>query len=135
MEESMSDRKNVLFVCVHNAGRSQMAEAFFNHLTVTTSMAQSAGTLPSDTVHQNVIDVMREVGISLESARPKILTEYMIEQADKVFTMGCSVTDACPNVLVVSEDWGIEDPSGKPIETIRHIRDEIRDKVKKLLTL
>ena len=131
----MGNPENILFVCVHNAGRSQMAEAFFNHLTATTSRAQSAGTLPSDAVHSNVIAVMKEAGINLESARPKILTEYMLEQATKVFTMGCLVTDACPSALVVSEDWGIEDPSGKPFETVRRIRDEIRDKVKELLSL
>ena len=125
--------KTVLFVCVGNAGRSQMAEAFFNHLANGKARAISAGTKPASAVDPKTIEVMREVGIDISAARPKALTMEMLDQADRVVTMGCGVEGVCPASFVETEDWQLEDPKGKPLEEVRRIRDEIRAKVLKLL--
>ena len=125
--------KNVLFVCVHNSGRSQMAEAFFNQLAQGKAMALSAGTDPGDAVDPAVVKVMREVGIDLPAKKPKALTTEMLDQADKVVTMGCGVEGVCPAAWVETEDWGLEDPQGKPLEEIRRIRDEIKARVVRML--
>jgi arsenate reductase len=125
--------KTVLFVCVGNAGRSQMAEAFFNHLANGRARAVSAGTKPASAVDPNTIEVMREVGIDISAARPEALTMEMLDQADRVVTMGCGVEGVCPASFVETEDWQLEDPKGKPPEEVRRIRDEIRAKVMKLL--
>ena len=125
---------SVLFVCVHNSGRSQMAEAFFKQLALDQAQAFSAGTQPADSLNPNVVAVMREIGISMDAFSPKLLTEQMITYVDRVITMGCSVQDACPGVLSDDiEDWGLADPAGASIEEIREIRQEIRGRVEDLL--
>jgi len=125
--------KNVLFVCVGNSGRSQMAEAFFNNLAKGKAQAMSAGTNPASRVDPTVIELMKELGIDLTSHYPKKLTVEMLDTADKVITMGCGVEQACPATLTETEDWGLEDPKGQPKEKIRDIRDQIRARVEKLL--
>ena len=105
--------KTILFVCVHNSGRSQMAEAFFNQMTKGKALAISAGTQPADEVNPLVIEAMREVGIDISGNRPKMLTIDMVEKADKMITMGCG-TDAqavCPTSFIEAEDWALERPS------------------------
>jgi protein-tyrosine-phosphatase len=125
--------KTVLFVCVHNSGRSQMAEAFFNHLAKGKAKAISAGTEPASTVDPVVIRVMKEVGIDISTNKPKPLTPDMIDQANLVITMGCGAEAACPASWVETRDWGLEDPRDKPIEKVREIRDEIKARVINLL--
>ncbi|OGO06133.1 MAG: arsenate reductase [Chloroflexi bacterium RBG_13_54_9] len=125
--------KKVLFVCVHNAGRSQMAEAFFNRLAKGKTSAVSAGTVPATQIIPTVIEAMGEVGIDISGQRPKALTPEMIEDVDRVITMGCSVEKVCPASFVPTEDWELEDPEGKPIEKVRQVRDEIRNRVEKLI--
>jgi arsenate reductase len=125
--------KTVLFVCVGNAGRSQMAEGFVNHLANGKAHAISAGTKPASAVDLNTVAVMREVGIDISTARPKALTMEMLDQASRVVTMGCGAEGVCPASFVETEDWQLEDPKGKPIEEVRRIRDEIKARVMKLL--
>jgi arsenate reductase len=126
--------KTVIFACVHNAGRSQMAAAFLNKLADPTKMrALSAGTAPGERVHPEVIAVMREEGIELSSARPQKLTPELAAQAQLLITMGCG--DACPNVPGLRrDDWPLDDPNGLPVERVRAIRDEIRSRVEALLS-
>ena len=119
----------VLFVCVGNAGRSQMAEAFFSQAAGGKARAISAGTKPASAVDPRTIEVMREVGIDISRNKPKALTMEMMDQADRVVTMGCGVEGICPASFVQTEDWQLEDPKGKPIEEVRRIRDEIRARV------
>ena len=128
-----SRMKKILFVCVHNASRSQMAEAFFNHYAGSKARAFSAGTQPATQVDPNVIRTMKEVGLDLGAQRPKALAPQMVDEADKVVTMGCGVEAICPATWVPTEDWQLEDPEGKPIEKVREIRDEIKTRVKKLI--
>ena len=125
--------KTVIFACVHNAGRSQMAAAFFNAMARPgQARAVSAGTEPGPRVHPEVVEAMREVGIDLASARPQLLTDQLARQADLLITMGCG--DACPAVGDLErDDWPLADPKGQPIERVREIRDEIRARVSKLL--
>ena len=125
--------KTVLFVCVHNAGRSQMAEAFFNKFAQGKARVLSAGTDPAVTVDLTVVEAMREVGIDISRNKPKALTPEMVDQADKVVTMGCGAEKVCPATWVQTEDWELEDPKGKSIEKVREIRDEIRARVLKVL--
>lgn len=125
--------KKVLFVCVHNAGRSQMAEAFFNQIAKGKAVAISAGTQPANEVDPVVVEAMREVGIDISRQKPKMLTFEMLENVDRVITMGCSVEKACPASLVPTEDWKLDDPEGKPIERVRQIRDKIKTKVDELV--
>lgn len=125
--------KNVLFVCVHNSGRSQMAEAFAKKLGKGKLRAESAGTMPGSKVNPIVVQAMKELGIDISKARPRLLTEEMIKKADKVFTMGCSVEEACPAVFVQAEDWALEDPSGKSLDEVRKIRDQVRLRVEALI--
>ena len=127
--------KTVLFVCVHNSGRSQMAEAFFNQMAKGKAQAHSAGTQPSDKVNPVVVEVMREVGIDISSNRPKALTMDMVEKADKMITMGCGAEAGavCPANFTETEDWALEDPHGKTLEGVRKIRDEIKEKVTRLV--
>ena len=125
-----------LFVCVHNAGRSQMAAAIFNHLAQKLGIplsAESAGTEPSQGVNPVVVEAMAEVGIDLDSHYPKVISQDMVDRADSVFTMGCSIDESCPAVFVPSEDWGLEDPAGQGIVHVRRIRDRIEAKVRDLL--
>ena len=125
--------RTVLFACVHNAGRSQMAAAFFNALTdPTRARAISAGTEPAGHVHPVVVAAMREVGIDLVAARPTQLTEAVAGQASLLVTMGCG--EACPFVPGLRrEDWELPDPKGQPIDRVRAIRDEIRARVQRLV--
>ncbi len=125
--------KTVLFVCVGNSGRSQMAEGFFNHLANGKARAISAGTKPASAVDPKTIEVMREVGIDISAARPKALIMEMLDQASRVVTMGCGAEGVCPTSFVETEDWQLEDPKGKPIEDVRRIRDQIKTRVLRLL--
>jgi arsenate reductase len=125
--------KTALFACVHNAGRSQIAAAFFDALAdPTRARAISAGTKPGSRVHPEVLDVMREVGVDLASAKPTLLTEELARDATILVTMGCG--EQCPAVPGLRrEDWPLEDPKGRPLEEVRRIRDEIRARVIGLL--
>ena len=126
--------KRVLFVCVENAGRSQMAETFANHYGKEKLVASSAGTILSDRINPIVVEVMKEEGFDISKNKPKLLTMKMIEEADQIITMGCSVEKVCPAPLLKNViDWELEDPKGKPTEKIREIRDEIEKKVLKLI--
>lgn len=124
---------SILFVCVHNSGRSQMAEAVSKKLAAGRVRAFSAGTEPAKEIEPVVVEVMREVGIDISHQKPKRLTPEIIEQADRVITMGCGVEGVCPAALVETEDWSIDDPRGKPIQKVRQIRDQIQAKVLRLL--
>jgi protein-tyrosine-phosphatase len=131
MKENELRTSKILFVCVENAGRSQIAEAFARSYGLN---AQSAGTLPGKQVNPIVVQVMMEKGINLENNHPKILTTKMVEDADLVVTMGCSVEKVCPRPMLAKMqkkliDWHLEDPKGKTIEEVRKIRDEIERKV------
>lgn len=123
----------VIFACIHNAGRSQMAAAFFSALAdPARAEAVSAGTQPGTRVHPEVVDVMREVGIDLSHRTPQRLTDELARSATLLITMGCG--DECPYVPGLKrDDWPLEDPKGKPIETVRQIRDQVRDRVKVLI--
>lgn len=125
--------KTVLFACVHNAGRSQMAAAWFNRLADSAkARAISAGTEPATQVHPEVIAAMGEVGVDLTGAATTRLTPEVANEAQVLVTMGCG--DQCPVVPGARrEDWPLEDPKGKPIETVREIRDDIKDRVRALL--
>ncbi len=125
--------KRYLFVCVHNSGRSQMAEAFTRRLSNGAVEAESAGTEPSQGVNPVVIKAMAEIGIDLTGHYPKVISQDMVDRADSVFTMGCSIDESCPAVFVPSEDWGLEDPAGQGIDHVRRIRDRIETKVRDLL--
>jgi arsenate reductase (thioredoxin) len=125
--------QTVLFVCVHNAGRSQMAEAFFNQMAQGKSKAVSAGSQPTETVNPIVTQAMQELGIDISQNKPKLLTIEMLEQANIVISMGCGEDAACPTAFVETEDWGVEDPQGKSLPQVRVIRDEIKNKIFMLL--
>jgi arsenate reductase len=127
--------KYVLFVCVENAGRSQMAEAFANYHGKGKLIASSAGVALVDRINPLVVEVMREKGIDISMNKPKLLTKEMAEKADKIITMGCSVEGICPAPLRKNvTDWQLSDPKGKPIEEVRRIRDEVEEKVLELIT-
>jgi len=123
----------ILFACVHNAGRSQMAAAWFNRLADQSKVrAISAGTQPGARVHPEVVAAMREVGIDLADATPALLTPELARPATMLITMGCG--DECPVVPgATREDWPLDDPKGKPIEVVRAIRDDIRERVRALI--
>ena len=125
--------KKILFACVHNAGRSQMAAAFFNALVdPSKAHALSAGTAPGERVHPEVLTVMKEVGLDLSAAEPRKLTAEFAQGAVLLITMGCG--DECPFVPGMRrEDWPLEDPKGKPMELVRAIRDEVKTKVERLI--
>jgi len=125
--------KNVLFVCVHNSGRSQMAEGLFNHYASGIAKAYSAGTSPASKIDPVVSLVMKERGIDISGQQPKMLTIEMLDSADRVITMGCGLEKACPAASVPTEDWALDDPEGKPVDEVRQIRDAIEYKVKALL--
>ena len=124
----------VIFACVHNAGRSQMAAAFFDSLAdPQKARAVSAGTQPGAHVHPEVVEVMREVGIDLAHARPQRLTDDLARHAGLLVTMGCGET--CPHVPGLRrDDWNVLDPKGQPVERVRAIRDEIRQRVEQLMS-
>ena len=122
----------VLFVCLHNAGRSQMSRALFERAAAGRHRADSAGTTPGDRVHPEVLDVMRELGIDLSHRTPQRLTAELAEQADVVVTMGCG--DSCPFIPGTRYvDWDLPDPKGRPISEVRATRDEIDRRVRELL--
>ena len=123
-----------LFVCVHNSGRSQMAEAFAKRRGL---KAGSAGTMPGNKVNPVVVQAMKEKGIDVSGGKPKLLTNEMISQASLVITMGCSVEEVCPRPMLAKMqkklvDWDLEDPKDKPIETVRKIRDEVEKRIAEL---
>jgi arsenate reductase len=124
----------VLFACIHNAGRSQMAAALFNRLVSPDhARAISAGTEPASHVHSEVVEAMREKGIELAEAAPQRLTRELAAEAHLLITMGCG--EACPVVPGVrQQDWALPDPKGQPIERVREIRDEIEHRVRSLIT-
>lgn len=126
--------KTVLFACVHNAGRSQMSAAFFNAIAdPAKARGISAGTEPGVRVHPEVVTVMQEVGINLSGVKPQVITLEMAQEVSFLVTMGCGAV--CPIIPQVRrEDWPLEDPKGKPIERVRQIRDDIRDRVTKFAT-
>ncbi len=127
--------KTVLFVCVHNSGRSQMAEAFFNKLAGGEARALSAGTQPANEVNPVVVEAMREVHIDISGNKPKALTMDMVDKAERMITMGCGAEAeaVCPASFIETEDWALEDPKGKTLEQVRKIRDEIKKRVISLL--
>jgi arsenate reductase (thioredoxin) len=124
----------VVFACVHNAGRSQMAAAFFNAIAdPSKARAISAGTQPADRVNPVVVEAMREAGIDVSGAMPRRLTQTVAEQASLLVTMGCG--DECPYVPGLQrDDWPLDDPAGQPLERVRAIRDDIRQRVHTLVT-
>ena len=129
----MSDKPSVLFVCVHNAGRSQMAAGFLAALSDGRVEVRSAGSLPADQVNPAAVQAMQEVGIDISGQRPKIQTTDAVQASDVVITMGCG--DACPIFPGKRyEDWKLDDPAGQGIESVRPIRDDIRVRVQTLLT-
>jgi arsenate reductase len=125
--------ERTLFVCVHNSGRSQIAEAIFNAMAPPGLEAISAGTAPEQVVDPTVVDAMREIGVEMSGHSPKRLTVAMAESADRIISMGCGVEASCPVGLPITEDWGIEDPAGQPVERVREIRDGIRRRVEDLV--
>ncbi|MET7772724.1 arsenate reductase ArsC [Nocardia sp. NPDC005366] len=128
----MADKPSVLFVCVHNAGRSQMAAGFLAHLAGDAIEVRSAGSAPADSVNPAAVEAMAELGIDISDQSPKILTFDAVESSDVVITMGCG--DTCPVFPGVSyRDWVLEDPAGKGVESVRPIRDEIESRVQDLI--
>jgi arsenate reductase (thioredoxin) len=128
----MADKPSVLFVCVHNAGRSQMAAALLSRMAGDRIEVRSAGTEPADQINPGAIAAMAEVGIDITTAAPKILTDDAVQTSDVVITMGCG--DTCPYFPGVSyRDWELPDPAGQPLATVRAIRDDIADRVTALI--
>ncbi|MFF4418657.1 arsenate reductase ArsC [Streptosporangium sp. NPDC001559] len=128
----MSDTPSVLFVCVHNAGRSQMAAGWLTHLAGNRIEVRSAGSAPAETINPVAVAAMAEAGIDITDQKPKVLTPEAVQASDIVITMGCG--DACPFFPGKRyEDWKLEDPAGQGIEAVRAIRDEIRTRIEKLI--
>jgi arsenate reductase len=125
--------KTYVFACVHNAGRSQMAAAWFNRLAnPAQARAVSAGTQPGTRVHPEVLEAMKEAGVDLSAAVPRLLTDELAREASMLITMGCG--EACPYVPGLRrEDWPLEDPKGKPVERVREIRDDVRARIEELV--
>ena len=130
-------KKRVLFVCVHNAGRSQMAEAYLRDIAAKQGVAinsMSAGTVPTLKVNPIAVQVMAEEGIDLSTHAPKVLTQEMADAAAQIITMGCGVdATACPARVHFTDDWGLDDPAGRPLEEVRRIRDEIKTRVEAMV--
>lgn len=123
---------SVMFVCVHNAGRSQMAQGFLQHLAGDRVEVRSSGTMPADQVNPSAVAAMAELGIDITSAKPKVLTDEDVRASDYVITMGCG--DACPFYPGKKYlDWKLEDPAGKGVEAVRPIRDQIKALVENLV--
>ncbi len=128
----MTDKPTVLFVCVHNAGRSQMAAAYLRHLGADRIEVLSAGSVPADQLNPAAVAVMLEEGIDMSAERPKVLTDSAVRASDVVITMGCGDTCAVyPGKRY--EDWALEDPAGQGVDAVRPIRDEIRTRVERLI--
>lgn len=122
--------KKILFVCVENAGRSQMAEGFFRKYAPSGYEPQSAGTKPIGTINPLAIEVMKEIGIDISSQQPKIISDSMIQQSSRIVNMGCMDKESCPAIFVQNVlDWAIPDPKGKPLGEVRKIRDMIEKMV------
>lgn len=131
-QSTSAHKPSVLFVCVHNAGRSQMAAGFMTHLGQGRVDVLSAGSAPKDSINPVAVEAMAEIGIDISNNSPKILTPEAVQQSDAVITMGCG--DACPFYPGKRyEDWVLEDPAGQGIESVRVIRDEIKVRVETLL--
>jgi arsenate reductase len=129
----MSEKKTIMFVCVHNAGRSQMAAGFMRELGGDRVEVLSAGSAPKDSINPVAVEAMAELGIDIANQKPKVLTPEAVQQSDVVITMGCG--DACPYYPGKRyEDWVLEDPAGQGIEQVRAIRDEIKARVEALLS-
>ncbi|KAI2707462.1 hypothetical protein CBS147354_9524 [Penicillium roqueforti] len=129
----MTDKPSVLFVCVHNAGRSQMAAGYLTHLAGDAVEVRSAGSAPADSVNPMVVEAMREEGIDIANQKPKILNADAVQASDVVITMGCG--DACPFFPGKRYlDWQLDDPAGHGLDAVRPIRNEIRCRVEKLIT-
>jgi arsenate reductase len=128
----VTDKPSVLFVCVHNAGRSQMAAGFLTHLSGGRVEVRSAGSVPGDQVNPAAVQAMAEVGIDIGDQRPKVLTTEAVQASDVVITMGCG--DACPIFPGKRYlDWALDDPAGQGVAAVRPIRDEIRTRIEGLL--
>ena len=128
----MSDKPSVLFVCVHNAGRSQMAAGWLRHLAGDQVEVRSAGSAPAETINPAAVEAMREVGIDITDQKPKILEYDVAQDSDVIITMGCG--DACPVFPGKRyEDWKLDDPAGQGVAAVRPIRDEIKTRIEKLL--
>ncbi len=128
----MSGRPSVMFVCVHNAGRSQMAAALLTHLAGDGIEVRSAGTEPADRINPAVVAAMAELGIDISAQVPKVVTPDAVEASDVVITMGCG--DACPYFPGVSyRDWRLDDPADQPLDTVRVIRDDIAERIRALI--
>ena len=126
--------KKILFVCVENAGRSQMAEAFANKYGADRFTASSAGNKPAEKINPIVVEAMKEKGIDISNNKPKLITFQMANEVDLIVTMGCNDQGICPGPFFKPTiDWKLEDPKGKPIEKVREIRDEIDQKVQRLI--
>ena len=126
-------KPTVLFVCVHNAGRSQMAAGFMNAIGAGRVEVLSAGSAPKDSINPIAVQAMQEVGIDISNSVPKVLTPEAVQESDAVITMGCG--DACPYYPGKRyEDWGLDDPAGQGIESVRVIRDDIKKRVEQLLS-
>ncbi len=129
------EKKTILFVCVENAGRSQMAEGYFRKYAPEGFEPISAGTKPTSQINPIVVQAMNEVGISIGQQKPKDITEDMMRNSTKIINMGCMDKSLCPTLFIPNViDWGIEDPKGRSIEQIREIRDDIEQRVKQLVT-
>lgn len=127
--------KKILFVCIENAGRSQMAEAFTKEYGKDVFIASSAGNKPADKVNPVVVDAMKEKGVDISNNKPKLLTFEMAHDSDLIVTMGCNDQGICPGPFFKPTiDWKLEDPKGKPIEKVREIRDLIEHQVKDLIS-
>lgn len=129
----MTDRPAVLFVCVHNAGRSRMAAAFLDDIAGDRYEALSAGTEPASHPHPEVVTTMAELGIDITDEPGTLLTSDLADRAIWVIGMGCAVEEACPALRVPLDDWGLDDPKGQPVERVREIRDEIEQRVRALV--
>ncbi|MGG7101801.1 arsenate reductase ArsC [Rhodococcus sp. 24CO] len=128
----MSDKPSVLFVCVHNAGRSQMAAGFLNHLAADAIEVRSAGSAPAESVNSAAVEAMAELGIDISDQTPKILTADAVQNSDVVITMGCG--DTCPVFPGTTyRDWVLDDPAGAGIDAVRPIRDKIKAHVQALV--
>ena len=128
----MGEKPTILFVCTHNAGRSQMAAGFLGHLAGDRVEVRSAGSEPAQHLNPTAVEAMRELGVDISRERPQLLSDSAVRQADVVITMGCG--DACPIYPGRRyQDWELEDPAGQPLEKVRPIRDEIERRVRALL--
>jgi arsenate reductase (thioredoxin) len=133
-KSKLKSEKTILFVCVENAGRSQMAEGFFNKNAPEGYRAISAGTKPVSQINPVVIEVMKEVGIDISNQKSKEITEDMMRNSFKTVNMGCMVKESCPTLFLPNVlDWNLEDPKGKSVEKVTELRDEIDQRVKELV--